>query len=108
MVRILAGWLWCGQRRQEQLATKPPGTCSRCDEGVLETDFHRCWECKANSELKDRDPEAFSAEVVLHAFRYASQFPALVSRGVLPAELTATPAPSDTPRAQFRPPLREG
>ena len=108
MVRILAGGLWCGQRRQEQLAAKPPGICTRCDEGVLETDFHRCWECKANNELKERGPEAFSVEVMLHAFRYASQFPAFVVRGVLPAELTDTPSPSDTPRAQLHPPLREG
>ena len=59
VVRILAGGLWCGHRRQEQLAAKPRGTCTRCGEEALDTDFHRIWEYGANDKLKEKDKEAF-------------------------------------------------
>ena len=102
MVKIAGGGCWTKQRCHDQLACKPCPLCPRCREAA-ETDFHRWWECPANQELKIHDPEAFSTAVSMLAFRYASEFPCWVARGLLPASLTTPPPPADIMEGTFSP-----
>ena len=106
MIRILAGGCWPKFRCHQLIADRPSPVCPRCG-AAAETDFHRWWECPSNDALKDLDPEAFGTQAVLHAFRYASEYPCFVSRGILPADLTATPSPPESARGIFYPALSE-
>ena len=97
LVRIVAGGLWGAQRKHYtfQDEDRPSPCCKRCSADAEESDFHFCFECADNDQLKERDPEAFGADTTLHANRYAAQYPCFVTRGLIPSELTKVPEPSE-------------
>ena len=107
MVKVAGKGCWTRQRCHEQLASRPSPLCPRCGEAA-ETDFHRWWECPANKELSTNDPEAFSTRVVMHAYRYGSEFPCLAARGLLPVALTTPPPPAEANDGVFAPELATG
>ena len=106
MIKIIGGGCWTKQRCSQLLLSRPSPMCPRCG-AAEESDFHRWWECPANDRLRVQDPEAFSTQVALHAYRFASEFPCFVSRGIIPSTLTATSPPPDATEGHYCPELKE-
>ena len=109
LVRIVAGGLWGAQRRHLflQEEDRPSPLCKRCAARVVDTDFHLCFDCEDNEQLKEKDQEAFADKVTLHAHRYGSQYPCFVTRGLIPRGLTQVPQPSDGSKFFTEPALPE-
>ena len=77
---VVAGGAACGER------FRPQRKCTRCQKGVIETAWHRYWDCDANKQMKHEYIQ--KSEWLKERFegRWA-EFPWLWNRALVPHEL---------------------
>ena len=95
---VLAGGTWSQQRLFDcNLASSPE--CPRCREGP-ESDFHRFWQCAANSAISD-EPVRTTHALSLQAFAGSERNQLLWLRGMATREPEGFPSDEDRPDREW-------
>ena len=87
---IVTGRSWCGERKLEAgIIEAGEAMCTRCGENILETDYHKYYECKANDDI---DEETIRCSSHLHKdFRRNTTHACRWYRGIMPGSCVGQP-----------------